>query len=144
MSMACPHCASTDARSLSFIYREGLSFAETRWSHAAVSAVSAGDAASTVGAVSRTRSLSALSRAAAPPRKKNVIGWLALSGVFGVYCLVSIRGPGVATIATATAAVLSACIARIARTFNRTTFPDRFRRWQRSFRCDRCGNVFVA
>src|SRR5688500_9454307 len=132
MSMACPHCASTDARSLSFIYREGLSLAQTGWPHAAVSAVSAGDAASAVGAVSRTRSLSALSRAAAPPRKKSVIGWLVLAGVLAVYCLVSIRGPGIATIATATAAVLSVCIARVAYTFNRTTFPDRFRRWQRS------------
>ena len=144
MNMECPNCTSTDARSLSFIYREGLSFAETGWSHAAVSAVTAGDAASTVGTVTTTRSLSALSRAAAPPRKRHVIAWLVLSGVFGVYCLVSIPGPGIATIATASAAVLSACIARVARTFNRTTFPDRFRRWQRSFRCDRCGNVFVA
>ena len=140
MSMACPHCASTDARSLSFIYREGWSLG----THAAVNVASAGDAASTVGAVGRTRSLSALPRAAAPPRKKNVIGWLVLAGVFAVYCLGSLRAFDLTTIATASAAVLSASIARIARRFNRTIFPDRFRRWQRSFRCDRCGSVFVA
>ena len=142
--MPCPHCASTDARSLSFIYREGLALTETRWSHAAMNAGSAGDAASSVGAVSQTRSLSALSRAAAPPRKKNVIVWLLLSGGFAAYCLGSIREFGITTIATATAAVLGVSIAHAARRFNRTTFPDRFSRWQRSFRCDRCGNVFVT
>jgi hypothetical protein len=115
MSVVCPKCASPDALSLSLIHREGLP----------------GEC---------TRSISD----AAPPSKRNVIGWTMVAAGFALLFVLSIRHFAFPTVLYAGATLVGVWIVRSNRAFNATQFPELYDEWMLSFRCSRCGSVFLA
>jgi hypothetical protein len=139
MRIVCPRCASLETCSLSLIHREGLSHSQ------AIAGVAVGSSggAGTVSAVSHSRS-SVLSKHTAPPRKKNVTGWLLLAGALGMVLLGSIRAFGWSTILLAGSAVFAGYMAKTAHDYNTSAYPSLYSSWQQSFMCSRCGAVFVA
>ena len=144
MNLVCPKCASVEARSLSLIYREGLSHTQTNTTGVGFGGAAGGVGAGTVSAVSHGRSQTALSKEASPPTRKNVIGWLLLTIFFGFFFLGSIKSFGLMTIIFAGIAALGFWMAKNNREYNASQFPELYNRWQQSFMCNRCGAVFIG
>lgn len=144
MNVACPKCASAEARSLSLIYREGLSTTVTNTTGVGFGGGGGGMGAGTMSAVSHGRSQSALSKEAAPPAKKNIIGWALLVALFGFMFLGSFKDIGLSTFFFAGIAGLGVWMIKNNRAYNSEQFPELYSQWQQSFMCSRCGAVFQA
>ena len=85
-----------------------------------------------------------LSRVAAPPAKKPWALWAAAAAVSSLPVLVHARQPGTGTLLMMGVAALTAGFAFNAWMFNSRVHPALLERWQQSFLCNRCGNVFVS
>ena len=124
MNVVCPKCTSLEARSLSLIYREGLSHTQTNTTGVGFGGGGGGMGAGTMSAVSHGRSQTVLSKEAAPPTKKNIIGWMLLTVLFGFMFLGSIKSFGLSTIFFAGIAALGLWMAKNNREYNATQFPE--------------------
>lgn len=144
MNVLCPKCTSGEVRSLSLIYREGLSHSVTNTTGTGFGGARGGFGGGTMSAVSHGRSQTVLSKEAAPPSKKRVVTWLVLTVIFSFLFLGSTKDFGVSTLVFAGVAALSIWMAMNNREYNATQFPELYSRWQRSFMCNRCGAVFVV
>ena len=113
MSLACPKCASIDARSIVQVYGEAR------------------------------RPRTPLSREATPPRKRNVVAWLILTVVLAAAFVFELSSLGVGTIVLGGLALTGGWMTQHVRAYNATALPDLMRRWERSVMCNRCGHVFV-
>ena len=120
MKVVCPKCASLEAESLSYIYREGAL-------HMRATGARFGPAGPP---------------AAAPPAKRIVTGWLLITIVFGGLFISSLRSFGTGSIIFAAIALLGIWMAMHNREYNTARFPALYTRWQQSFRCNQCGAVF--
>jgi hypothetical protein len=144
MSLACPKCSSNDAKSLSLIYREGLSIINTQTTTFGSAVGSGGGVA--FGSSSGTttgRQQSVLSRQAAPPARKGWILWAILVVAFGMGAVGGMVHPGIGTLLAIAMVVFSVRMVMRARKFNVEEYPGIYQRWERSFMCNRCGEVFA-
>lgn len=145
MSLACPKCSSNDARSLSLIYREGLSIINTQTtSFGSAMGSGGGTAFGSSSGTTTGRQQSVLSRQAAPPAKKGWILWSILVVAFGLGAVGGMVHPGIGTVFAIAIAVVSARMVMRARTFNAEEYPGLYQQWERSFMCNRCGEVFAS
>ncbi len=142
MTLGCPKCTSTELRKLSLIFNEGRATVNAQRSATAVDLGGVPRATATAAATGRQQA--ALSKQAAPPQKKRWVAWsiLAVVCIFGA--LGNIGSPGVGTVIAIVIAVLAIGFAIIGRRYNTEVHPELLRRWERSFMCNRCGEVFAA
>lgn len=118
VAQVCPRCGSADVRRLSLIHQAGLSV---------------GDESSPA---------RALSRHAAPPTRKRAGVWVVLlvTSLVMEAATFAMGGPG--AIAIAGVALAASVFAVQAASYNATTYPRLLALWERSFMCDRCGELF--
>lgn len=114
MTIACPKCASVDARSIVLVYRE----------------------------VARPRTQ--LSRQAAPPRKRNVTAWLVLTLILATAFVSELSSFGVGAVVLGGLALSGGWMTRHLRAYNVADFPNLMKRWERSVMCNRCGHVYSS
>ena len=81
---------------------------------------------------------------AAPPSRRNVLGWTLIVVVGAGLFLLSIRRHDVSTMLYGAVALVGVWMVKSNRAFNATRFPELYNRWQQSFRCNRCGSQFLA
>jgi hypothetical protein len=86
----------------------------------------------------------ALAKVAAPPARKQWILWAALAALCVVPFLLHLREPGPVTVITTGLAGLWTGFALNAWSYNARLRPALLERWQQSFMCSRCGEVFSA
>ena len=86
----------------------------------------------------------ALSRVAAPPVKKPWATWAATAVLSFLPVFAHVREPGPGTVLMMGISALTAGFAFNAWTYNARVHPALLERWQRSFLCNRCGNVFIS
>lgn len=156
-SISCPRCGSNEARTLSIVRAQGTS-SGTGFSSGWVS----GDGHSNGHSISMTTvttSTTGAAASAAPPRKRYdgmvyvVLGlllalglglglgiWLLSEGailIAGIFIFGGIIGGGAAFIKAVFQVQLDAA-------YNRDEYPADLARWERSWQCQRCGDVFVV
>lgn len=143
-SLGCPKCASAEVRRLSLIYQEGLSTINTNSSTVGGGFGGGGAAFGSASTHTTGRQQTALSRQAAPPAKKHTIAWGTLGVVCGFVGLGSLSSPGLGTLIWIALAVVAARFALQAKKYNAEVYPGLHQRWEQSFMCNRCGEVFAA
>jgi hypothetical protein len=99
--------------------------------------------ASTSGTIN-ARSQTALSREAAPPAKHRFVVWVIVAVLAGLYVLTTLSNFGTGTLLMLGATAGSIVMARRARHFNLREHPGLMSNWEKSFMCNRCGQVFVS
>ncbi len=87
--------------------------------------------------------VSALSTQASPPAKKHTILWSISAAMFGFFSLAGLAHPGFGTVITIGITAMSVRFALQAKAYNALKFPELYQRWERSFMCNRCGEVFT-
>lgn len=151
--MRCPKCNSEEYASLSVVYDAGLSDirARTRGGGFAF-----GESAGTLSFTARSRGTcqTRLSKLAAPPRKlryRHVILWWILGlgilyWLFGylvwLHELSAIRALTTFPDFAHAYSGLAVFVLAVLWWYNRRVRPQRYRRWERSFMCARCGKIF--
>ena len=143
-NLACTKCGSAEVRRLSLIYSEGLAIINT---NSQTSGAAFGGGGASFGSASTHTSgtqQTALSKQAAPPRKKHTILWGILAGFLGVMALSGLSDFSVSVLVFAGLAALAGRMSLKAKAYNAMTFPDLYARWERSFMCNRCGETFVG
>ena len=85
---------------------------------------------------------SGLLRQAAPPPKRRWAVWSAAAAAFGFAALVSIDRPRLALVA-ALLATAATVLAIRGWKHNAEVHPNLLARWEQSFMCNRCGEVFA-
>jgi len=144
MSYSCPKCASSEVRKLSLVYNEGLSTINSQSFSAGSMAGSGGGMGwGTASTATVGRQQSALSKQAAPPPRKAWLFWGFVAGLFGLMGVSSLAHPGISTLVCLGIAAWSVRQFLSARAYNATVHPDLLQRWERSFLCNRCGEMFV-
>ena len=143
-NLACTKCGSAEVRRLSLIYNEGLAIINTTSNTSG--AAFGGGGASFGSASTRTTGTqqTALSKQAAPPRKKHTILWGMLAGILGLVTLSGLSDFSFSVIVFAALAVLAGRMSLKAKEYNMTKFPELYATWERSFMCNRCGQMFAA
>jgi hypothetical protein len=121
VTLACPKCASVDARSVVVIYRETLFKAGSR----------------------QLQSRTPLARDAVPPRRRNVVGWLLVTLILATAFLFELSSFGMGTIVLGGLALTGVWMTHHIRAYNATDLPDLMKRWERSVMCNRCGHVYT-
>jgi len=113
MPLACPKCASIDARSIVQVYGEAR------------------------------RPRMPLAREATPPRRRNVAAWLVLTLALAAAFVFELSSLGATTIVLGGLAVSGGWMTHHVRAYNTTDLPGLMKRWERSVMCNRCGHIFV-
>ncbi len=147
MELACPKCTSGEVRKLSMIYKEGLSIITTRTQSAGSGmAVGGGGVAFGSGRGSATttgKQQTALSKEASPPGKKHAILWSIAAVIMGIWTLSSFFPISLGSLLLLGATVLAGRFALKGFQWNKEEYPGLYARWEQSFMCNRCGEVFV-
>jgi hypothetical protein len=118
---ACPRCGSAEIRKLSLIYQTGLpANAERKPAHEA-----------------------ALSKQAAPPTKKPAVMWVVAAFMFVIVAVAMLWSSRAMTAMAFLFLAIAIGFAVRAMTYNSMVFPRLHDQWERSFMCNRCGNIFV-
>lgn len=144
-NLACIKCGATEVRRLSLIYQEGLSTISTQSQTMGSSFGSGGAAFGSASTATTGHQQTALSKKASPPTKKHTILWAMSAGLFGVLTIGNIvSGPGFGTLIILGITAASVRFAMQAKLYNATAFPELHQRWERSFMCNRCGEVFAT
>ena len=144
MSLECPKCTSTEVRRLSLIYQEGLSTINTQ-STTVGSAIGGGGIGFATASTGTTgHQQTALSKQAAPPAKKHWILWSSAAAIVALPTLGTLLHPGFGTLVGLGLVALSVRMALSGRKYNAEVHPGVLHRWEQSFMCNRCGDVFAA
>jgi hypothetical protein len=151
--MRCPTCSSEECSSLSLVYAGGLSDIRTR-SRGRGFAFGETTGALSFTARSRGTCQTRLSKLAAPPRKLRyrhvVLWWILGLGIlywlFGylvwLHELSAIRAVTAFPKFAHAYSGIAVFVLAVLRWHNRHVRPQRYRRWERSFMCGRCGAIF--
>jgi hypothetical protein len=142
-NLACAKCGAAEVRRLSLIYQEGLSTINTQSQTMGQSFGGGGAAFGSASTHTTGRQQTALSKQASPPAKKHTILWSICAGIFGLVALSSLSSPGFGTLITIAITAASVRFALQAKAYNAMKFPELYQRWERSFMCNRCGEVFT-
>lgn len=147
MELACPKCTSAEVRKLSMIYKEGLSIINTTTqssgSGMAFSGGGVGFGTSRGSASTTGRQQTALSKQASPPGKKHAILWSIAAVIMGIWTLTSFFPISMGSLLLLGATVLAGRFALKGFQWNKEEYPGLYARWEQSFMCNRCGEVFV-
>jgi hypothetical protein len=147
MELACPKCTSGEVRKLSMIYNEGLSIINTRTQSSAAgigfSGGGVGFGSSHGSAHTTGRQQTALSKQASPPAKKHTILWGGASVIMAIWTLTSFFPITFGSFILLGLTALGVRLTLKAWQFNRDEYPDMYAKWEQSFMCNRCGEVFV-
>lgn len=135
----CPRCGSEHVRRLSLIYREGLAVVKT-----GTAGVGFGDDGMAVGGARTGGTQQSLaSLGAAPPEQRPMSGPIAMVVAALVAILVGASGSaGVLVIGLVLAAV-GGMWAYGSSHYNSHVYPALHRRWETSYSCTRCAEVFA-
>lgn len=144
MRITCPKCSSSEARSLSLIHREGLTNTQGQTAGTSVGSLGGSLGVSTMRGTITAQSQTVLSKEAAPPEARAFFPWVLSAIVLGLFVLAQLGDIGFWTVVAALLAVLSVLQAKRARAFNTQELPGLKARWDQSFMCNRCGQVFVG
>lgn len=144
MNVACPRCASLDALRLPLIHREGLAEVPGRMAEPGGASFASLIGRSPASALARSHSRTVLARQVSPPHRRNVGGWLLVAIVFGVLLLISLPDPGLRALIYAGLAGLGGWMVKANREYNAIVLPALLIRWEQSFMCNRCGEIFVV
>jgi hypothetical protein len=144
-NLGCTKCGSTEVRRLSLIYNEGLAIINTT-SNSTGQAFGSGGGAAFGSSSTRTTGTqqTALSKQAAPPKKKHTILWGIAAGVLGFMALGGLSDFSFSVVLFAGLAALAGRMSLKAKEYNATKFPEQYATWERSFMCNRCGQTFAA
>ena len=112
LNVPCPKCASIDALKVATLYDHAVSASESYPS------------------------------VAAPPRKRHPVTWLAVTAVFALMLARDLSDAGLTTSALIVLTIGGAWVAQAAWFYNSHAYPDLMSRWEQSFMCRSCGNVF--
>jgi hypothetical protein len=137
----CPQCGSEHVRRLSLIYREGLAVVNTGTAGVAVGLGS--DRVAVGGARTGGTQQSLASIGAAPPEKRPVGGAVAMIAAGLVALLVGASGSAGVLVFGLVLAALGGMWAYGASHYNSSVFPGLHRRWETSYSCTRCAEVFA-
>ena len=143
MELACPKCTSGEVRKLAMIYNEGLSIINTQTVGSGVGVGRGGMAFGGGSATTTGRQQTALSKQAAPPSKKHAILWSGLAVIMGIWTFTSFFPISFGSFLLLGLTALAVRFALKAFQFNREEYPGMYARWEQSFMCNRCGEVFV-
>jgi predicted RNA-binding Zn-ribbon protein involved in translation (DUF1610 family) len=137
----CPRCGSEHVRSLSLVYREGLAVVNTGTAGAAVGAASGRVAVGGAKTAGTQQSLASIG--AAPPEKRSAGGGFGIMA-FGLFLLLVGMEAGAAALLLGLAAIAAGAVwVYAASQYNGNVFPGLHRRWESSYSCSRCAEVFV-
>jgi hypothetical protein len=154
LNWQCPNCHSTDTVKLPLVYSAGIS--EIRW-RSRIRGLAFGASGFMLG-FGRQRSSGAiqtqLSRIASPPQKKRyryyVVAWI-LGFYFALWVAVFLKSAAPSNTAHLHQqfALFSwgycgflVCMLGILWHYNLRLYPERYREWQRSLMCRRCGKIW--
>ena len=135
----CPRCGSEHVRRLSLIYREGLALVNTGTTGVGMG----GDGIAVGGARTGGTQQSLASLGAAPPEKRPMGGAIAMIAVGLVALLVGASGSAGALVFGLVLAAVGGMWAYGSSHYNGQVFPALHRRWETSYSCTRCAEVFV-
>ena len=137
----CPRCGSEHVRRLSLIYREGLAVVNTGTAGVAVGMGT--DRVAVGGAKTAGTQQSLASMGAAPPEKRPLGGAIAMIAAGVVAVLFGASGSA-AVLVVGLALAGAGCVwATRASQYNGNVVPGLRRRWETSYSCTRCAEVFV-
>lgn len=122
VAQVCPRCGSAEVRRLSVIHQTGLN--------------ARGD--------DGEPRHGALWKHAAPPVRKRAGMWTLLLVTSLVMEVATFATGGAGALAVAGVAIAAAVFSVRAASYNADAYPRLLELWQRSFLCDRCGEVFSA
>ncbi len=150
MELNCPKCQSDDVRRLSLIHKAGASTFEAATSAIGIGGGGEGFLGGLVGASTSGRQRTKLSQEAAPPRRRELstfeFACLIVGAIMIFVNLSSVANPsgpnlwfiiGIAGVANG-----GLRLYRVVK-WNRDEHPALQKRWEDSFMCMRCGDVFV-
>jgi hypothetical protein len=137
----CPQCGSEHVRRLSLIFREGLAVVNTGTAGVAVGA--GADRIAVGGAKTSGTQQSLASIGAAPPEKRPMGGAIAMVVAGLVALLVGASGSAGALVLGLVLAAAGGMWAYGSSSYNSNVFPGLHRRWETSYSCTRCAEVFV-
>ena len=150
VELNCPKCQSDDVRRLSLIHKAGASTFEAATSAIGIGGGGEGFLGGLVGASTSGRQRTKLSQEAAPPRRRELstfeFACLIVGAIMIFVNLSSVTNPsgpnlwfiiGIAGVANGGVALYRAI------KWNRDEHPALQKRWEDSFMCMRCGDVFV-
>jgi hypothetical protein len=144
LPFACPRCRSEQVVRFPVLWQDGqqtVRLRTTSWGRGGVAVASTGGTSQTIA-----------SEAAAPPRRRGSHGayfpafvvppavFLILWLNFGTTWLAACLG----LVAAGLAARLAIQHGRATVAWNRDVFPGLYHRWENTYRCGRCGEVYVA
>jgi hypothetical protein len=143
MNINCTKCGSNASRRISLVYREGIIGIDTTTGGRGLGVGTGGLAAGGFGSHTKGVHQSLLSKDLSPPQTKRTA--LAL---FGVLIAVFVGVAADLALPTRVATVLvigipSAWVWWTMTQWNRLVFPKVSKRWENSFICTVCGNMFV-
>lgn len=151
MDLRCPKCCSTDVKKVSLAYQEGLFHLNSRTRMLGFLFSSGGPDVMVGKATTTGVQQSALSKSLAPPTKWSYLKLFLWSAVISFVALVAYvrvvmtSPPPVSSlpvkIYVAVAPLLFIFLFVSIWRHNRSTYPQLFNSWNRSFICRRCGNV---
>jgi hypothetical protein len=143
-NLACTKCGTEEVRRLSLIYEEGLAIINTRSQSSGAAFGGGGASFGSASTHTTGTQQTALSKKAAPPTKRHTILWGIAAGILGMIALSGLTSPSFGLLIWAGLAAFAARMTLQAKAYNAMVFPDAHARWQRSFMCNRCGEVFAT
>jgi hypothetical protein len=144
LTLACPKCGASEVRKLSLIYDEGRSTIRTQSQTVGAGFSGGGMGFGSASTSTTGQQQTALSKQAAPPARKMWLLWGAVAVVSGFMALGGLRHPGFGTLVLIAIVAWAARSAMRGREYNATVHPGLLERWQRSWMCNRCGDMFAA
>ena len=144
MTLACPKCSTTEVRKLSLIYNEGLSTIHTQSTSFGSGVSRGGMGFGSASTSTHGQQQTALSKQAAPPKKKPWLLWGSLAAISGLIALSGLSHPGFGVVLAIGVTVAAVRFALKGREYNAQVHPGLYQKWEQSFMCNRCGEQFVA
>jgi hypothetical protein len=125
------------------IYNEGLSIINAQTSTVGSGFGGGGAAFGSASSHTTGRQQTQLSKQASPPGKKAWLLWSAVAVICGFLALGSLAHPGVGLLFYVGITALAVRFALKGRAYNSEVYPELYQKWERSFMCNRCGEMFV-
>ncbi len=142
----CPSCKSENIQRLAVIYEGGLSVVNTKTKGVGIGFGGGGIGVGVGRGKTEGTSQTAASKRAAPPPKKKLLKPLGL--IFVVYMVLTFKAMADNNVTMSTTATILFFVAAIswivyAIRYNMSTWPVLMQKWENSYLCNRCNNIFT-
>ena len=140
--MNCPNCKSDNTQTLAMIFDAGTTTGTS------VSRTHGGgffNILPTFRAKSKTKSVSQSNLAikAAPPEKKKIVASILIAIIALLLAFGQISPFNFMFVVFLVIAIVAGYLAYLAMDYNKKTWPGEFEKWQKSWKCHKCGNVWI-